>query len=143
MYKLSATALHTCHSKSENVSKASCKSSPLVETEQRIHGCLADDLWLVRTGVRGSTQGGLSQKLPKTFGHYMKQELWNEEGQGWRGALLGNQVKFRSGKRSSKWQHGIVALPQCLAMPAGTRAASTCCISPRLQPAPRPIRHHD
>lgn len=117
MYKLSATALHTCHSKSENVSEASCKSSPLVETEQRIHGCLAGDLWLVHTGVQGSTQGGLSQKLPRIRGHNMKQELWNEEGQGWRGALLGNEAKFRSGKRSSKWQHGTVSLPQCLWAP--------------------------
>lgn len=41
MYKLSATALHTCHSKSDNFSKASCRNSPPVEAEQRICGRLA------------------------------------------------------------------------------------------------------
>lgn len=41
MYKLSATALHTCHSKSEDFSKASCRNSPPPEAEQRICGRLA------------------------------------------------------------------------------------------------------
>lgn len=44
MYKLSTTALHTCHSKSDNFSKASCRNSPTVEAEQRVCALQVDAL---------------------------------------------------------------------------------------------------
>lgn len=68
MYKLSATALHTCHSKSADFSKVSCRKSPPPEAEQRICGRLAgccggEGLWL-RSPSAIRADGEMCHEIP-------------------------------------------------------------------------------
>lgn len=84
MYKLSATALHTCHSESDNFSKPSCTNSPQLKLNKESVAAL-QAVWGAKSSPAppeawGSRRGSVAGELAGADRHGMKREQLTEEG---------------------------------------------------------------